>query len=124
MIYLDTHLVLWLYEARLELIPKSLHPVLEENDLCISAMVLLELQYLHEIKKIRIAGQPIVDDLVARLDLKIGRIDLLVLVMQSIQEAWTRDPFDRCIVAEARLHNAALLTKDRLIHKHYELARW
>ena len=37
---------------------------------------------------------------------------------------WTRDPFDRLIVAEAMLAEAGLVTKDRLIRKHFAAAIW
>lgn len=31
---------------------------------------------------------------------------------------WTRDPFNRLIVAHARLHDAPLLTKEDVLHRH------
>ena len=42
----------------------------------------------------------------------------------AAEETWTRDPFDRVIVAQARLRGAPLLTKDRAIHAGYERAIW
>ena len=39
-------------------------------------------------------------------------------------ESWTRDPFDRMIVAQAALREAPLLTKDRVLHEHYDRAVW
>ena len=44
--------------------------------------------------------------------------------MESVKETWTPDPFDRLIVAQARLLDASLITKDELIHKHYKKAIW
>jgi len=38
--------------------------------------------------------------------------------------SWTRDAFDRLIVAQAALDRAALVTRDRLILKHYPKALW
>jgi PIN domain nuclease of toxin-antitoxin system len=39
-------------------------------------------------------------------------------------QTWTRDPFDRIIVAQARLRGAPLLTKDRTIQTHHAEAFW
>ena len=38
--------------------------------------------------------------------------------------SWTRDAFDRLIVAQAALDRAKLITRDRLILKHYPKAVW
>ncbi len=46
------------------------------------------------------------------------------VVDASLQESWTRDPFDRIVVAQSRLRGAALLTKDRNIHDHFDEAVW
>lgn len=37
---------------------------------------------------------------------------------------WTRDPFDRLIVAESIVHDIPLITKDRHIRSHYPNAIW
>jgi len=42
----------------------------------------------------------------------------------ALRESWTGDPFDRMIVAQARLREAALITKDRSIREHYSRAVW
>ena len=42
----------------------------------------------------------------------------------SIQQDWTRDTFDRLIVAQAKTRDASLLTKDRTILEHYPHAVW
>jgi PIN domain nuclease of toxin-antitoxin system len=43
----------------------------------------------------------------------------------ALGETWTRDPFDRIIVAQARANGVApLLTKDEAIQKNYSNARW
>jgi PIN domain nuclease of toxin-antitoxin system len=38
--------------------------------------------------------------------------------------AWTRDPFDRLIVAHAALHDALLVTKDADMHRNYTGCVW
>jgi len=42
----------------------------------------------------------------------------------SLSETWTRDPFDRLIVANAKARNAWLITKDSRIASHYPGAVW
>jgi PIN domain nuclease of toxin-antitoxin system len=42
----------------------------------------------------------------------------------AIEQRWTRDPFDRLIVAQAELAGAELVTKDQSIRTHYRGARW
>ncbi len=42
----------------------------------------------------------------------------------AVFETWTRDPFDRVIVAHARTANAPLLTSDVRIQENYSRAVW
>ena len=49
LIYLDTHVVAWMFAGRTELIPESVRVLLDEHDLMISPAVKLELQYLFEL---------------------------------------------------------------------------
>lgn len=42
----------------------------------------------------------------------------------ALKESWTRDPFDRLIVANAKAAGAPLITKDERIRKHYRRAIW
>ncbi len=71
MTYLDTHAVAALYQG--DLSPFSavaLRVIDEEEDLRISPMVLLELEYLREIKRIKVPARRIVDSLAAEIGLK------------------------------------------------------
>jgi PIN domain nuclease of toxin-antitoxin system len=45
-------------------------------------------------------------------------------VLQALPLSWTRDPFDRLIVAQAAVRDAPLLTKDRAIRRRYRAAVW
>ena len=82
-------------------------------------MVLLELEYLHEIKRIKVSARRIVDSLAADIGLKICDAPSADVARKALEERWTRDPFDRLILAQARLHGARLVTKDRLLRSHY-----
>ena len=124
MIYLDTHLVLWLYAGSLELISKDTLQILEENDLYISPIVELELQYLKEIEKIKKHPSAIIETLHKEINLKVCTKDFQSIIRESLRLNWTRDPFDRILVAHASLNNNILLTKDEEIRSHYKKAIW
>jgi PIN domain nuclease of toxin-antitoxin system len=46
------------------------------------------------------------------------------VVDQAIAESWTRDPFDRLIVANAKAAAAPLVTRDERIRDNYSRALW
>jgi PIN domain nuclease of toxin-antitoxin system len=124
MIYLDTHVVAWLYQGQLDLIPAEAHTALEIEDLLISPMVALELQLLNE----RGRFKPAVAEVLTALAFEIGLVecDLAfgLVAARARHERWTRDPFDRLIVAQAQVRSAPLLTCDRRIREHYPRAFW
>ena len=120
MTYLDTHAVAALYQGDLSPFSSAaLRVIDEEDDLRISPMVLLELEYLHEIKRIKAPARRIVDSLAAEIGLKICDAPFADVVRKALEERWTCDPFDRLILAQARLHGARLVTKDRLLRSRY-----
>lgn len=124
LVYLDTHLVIWLYEGLLEKIPSRTQELLNKCDLVISPMVLLELQYLREIGRITERSEKIFKDLNLRLGLRECDLPFNVVVQSALELDWTRDPFDRMIVAQANVANALLVTKDEKLHKHYKKTVW
>ncbi|MBI4405709.1 MAG: PIN domain-containing protein [Deltaproteobacteria bacterium] len=124
MIYLDTHVIIWLYAGRGDLIPLKTAQMIESEDLVISPICELEVQYLFEIGKIKEEARRITSDLAVRIGLSVCTLPFENVISLSLKESWTRDPFDRLITSHARLQNAPLLTKDRSIQKHYEKASW
>lgn len=46
------------------------------------------------------------------------------LVPFAMPLGWTRDPFDRLLVATALLHQAPLITRDERIRTNFEGAVW
>jgi PIN domain nuclease of toxin-antitoxin system len=123
-VYLDTHLVVWLYSGLLGLIPERIARLIDHHSLRISPIVALEIQYLYETDRITTPADTILEDLDLRIGLKFDRLSLARVVRQSLCENWTRDPFDRLIVAQARIRQQPLLTKDRIIRKNYKKAEW
>lgn len=125
MIYIDTHVAAWLYASGAELLSPEAHARLEaEDDLRISPMVRLELHYLYEIERTTVPGASVVDALRTSLGLRVCEAAFPAVAAHAEKMDWTRDPFDRLIVAQAAIHGAALITKDGAIRDAYEHAVW
>ncbi len=124
MIYLDSHVVVWLYAGRIDLIPPPARTLIDGNDLLISPIVGLELQYLYESAKTSEPAATVIHALAREIGLKRCDLSFADVADAALQETWTRDPFDRMVVAQARLRGAPLLTKDRSIQSHYDDAVW
>ena len=123
MTYLDTHAAVMLYQGDTRRFSRETLQVLAaDDDLRISPMAYLELEYLREIKRIKISASRIVQVLQADLGMKICDLPFAAVVARALAEKWTRDPFDRLIVAQAKLHNATLVTCDREILRRYAQA--
>ena len=123
-IFLDTHVVVWLYAGEVDRFPPRARKKLESEPLVISPMVLLEIQYLHELSRISQGPALILKDLEKSLGLDVHTEDFERIMVAALGESWTRDPFDRIITAHAHLAAAPLLTKDASIRKHYRQAFW
>ena len=123
-IYLDTHVVAWLYSGELSLLSEKACQLIEENELLISPLVLLELQYLFEIKRITVEPTVIFDSLAESIGLQKCRSSFARVMTEAMLMSWTRDPFDRIITATAAVHQAVLLTKDQMIRREYKLTAW
>lgn len=125
LIYLDTHVVAWLYATGAEaLSPRAAEMIDRCDDLRISPMVRLELQYLFEIGRVGEPAVTVVDALVGTMGLKVCDTSFAGVVHEAEKLTWTRDPFDRLIVAQARFNGAPLVTKDHTLHAHYVDAVW
>jgi PIN domain nuclease of toxin-antitoxin system len=124
MIYLDTHVVVWLFSGHTELLSQRGERAIEENDLLICPIVSLELQYLFEIDKILRPAHVIIGELSKSLGLSLSRQPFEAIIAEANRLSWTRDPFDRIITAHASLQKAPLLTKDTTISSHYKKAFW
>ncbi len=124
LIYLDTHIVVWLYAGLAEKFSQATKRLVNENELYISPMVRLELQYLYEIQRITANAHTIVTDLSDRIGIRVCEKDFNAIVNQALPSTWTRDPFDRLIVANAALNENVLISKDQNILENYPHARW
>ena len=124
MIYLDTHVVVWLYAGQIEKLSEKARSCINENDIYVSLIVSLELQYLLEIKRITPKPQTVISALSEAIGLNVCDKNFYQIVQCAQQYSWTRDPFDRIIVAQAGLNDNILVTKDQTILTHFEHAVW
>ena len=123
-IYLDTHVLVWLYAGELGRFPVSAQALMEEHELLVSPMAVLELAYLYEIERLLVDSPVIIESLEAAIGLRVCTLPFHRLVMEAITQRWTRDPFDRIIVANAKCAESQLLTKDANILGNYKHAVW
>jgi len=118
-VYVDTHVIAWLYAGDVDRLSRKALRLLEKGRLLFSPISFLELSYLHEIGRLRAESGEIFKDLSSRVGLKMCELPFSEVASQARFEAWTRDPFDRIVVAHARLTHAPLVTADRLISQNY-----
>lgn len=125
-IYLDTHILVWLYQSQTQRLSHAVIETLEnpQNRLLISPMVLLELGFLHEIGRLNANAEQVFNTLCDVLDLQICQKSWQDTVQIAQNLTFTRDPFDRLILANAMLNNNILITKDNKISNFYDKTLW
>jgi len=99
-VYLDTHIVVWLYAALTEKLTENAKKEIDNCDVLISQMVRLELQYLYEIGRIRVKPSEMLKSLSKSIDLKISGCPLNEIIDEALKIDWTRDIFDRLLTKE------------------------
>lgn len=123
-VYVDTHVLVWIGKGDRENISADALRALDDNDLVVSPAVVLELELLHEIGRMRISAEKMIATLESQIGLRVCELPFHEVVTQALHESWTRDLFDRLIVANAKAAGAQLVTKDERIRKHYRKAIW
>ncbi len=123
--YLDTQVMVWLCAKRLDKLTPGARDAIEDSELRISPMVLLELEYLYELKRIIQPPPVLLSQLESQLGLKLCDHPFPAVVQTALFETWTRDPFDRVIVAHARSNGySPLVTSDGKIRENYPKCVW
>jgi PIN domain nuclease of toxin-antitoxin system len=84
----------------------------------------LELYVLHEIGRLRRDPESIFDQTARATGLTVSSASLASVVSHATSLSWTRDPFDRLIVANAMADGCKLLTADEHIRTHFADAIW
>ena len=124
MTYLDTHVVIWLYDGKINHLSQAAAERVQSDSLLISPAVMLELEFLHEIRRLTRTGQTMVGSLSTEIGLSVCDLPFAKVVENALHQRWVRDPFDRLIVAHASANDAPLITKDEKIRRHYKRAVW
>lgn len=122
-LHLDTHVALWMVAGE----KRRLRPaqaLLARATLFVSPFVAVEIEILHEIGRLRAPAATIVDILREDHGVAEARGDLGEIAGRARHLGWTRDPFDRLIVAHALSVGAALVTANESIRKHCAQSRW
>jgi PIN domain nuclease of toxin-antitoxin system len=90
----------------------------------VSPAVKLELSYLHKIGRLNVPADLIVRDLAVRIGLQVDGVSFERIVEHALSLSWTRDVFDRLIVAHAQVNEESLVSKDAIIRKNYSKTIW
>ena len=123
--YLDTNTVIWLAQGSLDGISPKADRLLKHADLLFSPMVLIELEYLYEIKRIKRTARDIQIKVEHDLGVRLCDLPFSTVASAALDEKWTRDPFDRLIVANAKANGFAwLISADEEIARHYQRTVW
>ncbi len=121
---LDTHAVVWIVGGQTEKIGKEARALIARAELLISPAVTLELQFLYEVGRVNAPAADAVRTMQQALNVRVASDTFDRVVSAALAESWTRDPFDRLIVAHARLLGATLLSRNRRIAAAYPNTRW
>jgi PIN domain nuclease of toxin-antitoxin system len=124
-VYIDTQVAVWLAEANLAKISRKAISLIHNGDVRISPMAVIELQYLYEIRRIIVPPSEILMKLNVEIGLTVCDYPFPITAESALGEGWTRDPFDRIIVAHAKANGGSpLLTSDETIRTNYPNATW
>lgn len=122
--FLDTHVAVLLWRGDVGDFSPRAADLIERSALFVSPVVRLELAFLREIGRLTASA----DEILAALSSDCGVFQsddpISTIVARAMDLDWTRDPFDRLLVATARLHRAPFLTRDARILEHFEAAIW
>ncbi len=88
-------------------------------------MAFLELEYLRELGKTKFLARDLLEKVGHETNLRLCDLPFAAIASAALDEKWTRDPFDRLIVANAKANGFAwLISADELMRKHYPRTVW
>lgn len=119
MILLDTHAVLWLLAGH----RRTEGLIASGQALLVSPVSLLEIRFLIEAGKVRIAEGDWEERLTRDRRFRIDNCRLGDIVAGASELGFTRDPFDRLIAGHALARGYRLATADDLLLEHLPRAR-
>lgn len=123
-IYLDTHVLVYLFAGEVNRLGAAARKAIDRHEVLASAAAVLELELLHEIGRLKPTASKLISAVAADIGLRVCDLPFRTIVEHALSESWTRDPFDRLIVANAKAAGAGLVTKDQRIRDNYSRALW
>lgn len=108
MILLDTNALIWSLVGHPRAAPLERHA----GRLRISPVAVLEIKFLREVGRIQAADGVSIEELVADSRWKLDSPSSAELFSSALALDWTRDPFDRLLVAHALYRRWRLATGD------------
>ena len=116
---LDTHFLIWLVLGSKRL---AAFPWVERyRPWGVSPVSLLEIQFLSEIGRLTVRNPAFADAVMEDPRFTVDDVPLVSLVRQALGLQWTRDPFDRLLVAHSVARRVPLCTTDRHIRANHAL---
>jgi PIN domain nuclease of toxin-antitoxin system len=123
--YLDTHIVTLLAAGRKNQLSTESVGLIQRAELLLSPMAFLELEVLYEIKRTRYPARDLFEKVAHETGLRMCDLAFGTVANAAIVEGWTRDPFDRLIVANAKANGFAwLISADEIVRRHYPRTAW
>jgi PIN domain nuclease of toxin-antitoxin system len=116
---LGTHFLPWIVtgSARLDAFPC----LARRRPWGVSPVSLLEVQLLSEVGKVAVRNPDFTETVLRDPRFRVDEVPLLALVRHALAATWTRDPFDRLLVAHSRARRVPLCTVDRVVRLHHPL---
>ena len=116
---LDTHFLIWLVLGSRRL---AEFPWIERHrPWGVSPVSFLEIQFLAEVGRLSVRNPEFVDTVMADPRFTVDDVPLVRLVRHALGLGWTRDPFDRLLVAHSAARRTPLCTTDRVIRANHAL---
>jgi PIN domain nuclease of toxin-antitoxin system len=123
--YLDTDVVLWLAAGKVDRLSSVARGLVDKADLLLSPMAFLELEYLHELGRTKFPARDLLKKVSHETNLTLCESPFPAIASAALDEKWTRDLFDRLIVANAKANGFAwLISADEEIARHYPRTVW
>ncbi len=121
-VFLDTHAAVMLWNG--DTLGRKSVNLLERSAIFVSPIVRLELAFLMGIERLEVLPEEILGALSSDFGVAQSDDAIQTVVAQAVGLIWTRDPFDRLLVATAILHQAPFVTRDEQILENFDGALW
>jgi PIN domain nuclease of toxin-antitoxin system len=119
MFLIDTHILLWSCAQPSELLAKEKKVLIDRNQkIFVSAASIWEIAIKTSMGKLSVPDN--LQEYIAQLGFEVLPIDFKAAWNVKDLPAHHTDPFDRLIIATARLHNLTLISRDK-IFKNYDV---